>query len=68
MEMVTAVPVNVTAQLILSMHKIAHIMDVSRWRFFLFSNEITIYSIHLTKKVRGEFFNLLRNQLQLLCR
>ena len=29
MEMVTAMPVNVNAQLIMSMHKIARIMDVS---------------------------------------
>ena len=36
MEMVTARPVNVNAQLIMSMHKIAHIMDVSTFRVFIF--------------------------------
>ena len=33
MEMVTAMPVNVNAQLIMSMLKIAHIMDVSRFLY-----------------------------------
>ena len=31
MEMVTAMPENANAQLIISMHKIAHIMDVSTY-------------------------------------
>ena len=36
MEMVTAMPVNVNAQLIMSMLKIAHIMDVSRFLYITY--------------------------------
>ena len=36
MEMVTARPKNVNAQLIMSMHKIARIMDVSTYCVFIF--------------------------------
>ena len=55
MEMVTAMPENANAQLIISMHKIAHIMDVST------------YSVLSIKRTGGnnrtgwaEFFHLLQ--------
>ena len=43
MEMVTARPMNVNAQLIMSMHKIARIMDVSTYCVFIFIQ----YQFHL---------------------
>ena len=54
--MVTAKLVNVNAWQIMSMHKIAHIMDVSKLFFFLFSIEIAVYFIHCIKKVRVILF------------
>ena len=48
MEMVTAKPVNVNAHLIMSMHKIVHIMGVSTSikHFFLLLNEMNMHFIH----------------------
>ena len=51
MEMDTAMPVSVNAQLIMSMHKIALIMDVSTFMFLLLSNEMILHMIPLTEKV-----------------
>ena len=42
-QMVTAMPANVNAQLIMSMHKIARIMDVSTYCVFIFIQ----YQFHL---------------------
>ena len=43
MEMVTARPMNVNAQLIMNMHKIVRIMDVSTFCVFIFIK----YQFHL---------------------
>ena len=50
MEMVIAMSVNVNAWLIMSMPKIAHIMDVSTYSkplcLFLLSNKMTTYVVY----------------------
>ena len=50
MEMVTAMPANANASLIMSMHKIAHIMDVSTYSkllsfFLLLYESINTYQL-----------------------
>ena len=69
MEMVTAVPVNVNAQLTMSMHKIAHIMDVSTSLkplfFFLLSNKTTMHFIPYTEKVRLARFQFAEKSIKI---
>ena len=68
MEMVTAMPENANALLIMSMHKIAHIMDVSTYCkllcfFLLFKWIHTSYSKALRCTFLGELKNLCSSKL-----